>query len=134
MDDAAGKRLGGWQGRARVATFWALAVLGLPIMCGAWMWLTLASTEQATESAKAPPGDASTDGLFVMSGVVPLALVHVLGLVTLRLIAPREQRARGASWAMAVAVVVVTSGIGLAVALLVNGGVLLTPSDGSYLP
>lgn len=134
MNDAVGKRLGGRQGRARVVTFWSLAVLGLPIMCGAWIWLTLASTEQVTESAAAPAGDASTDGLFVIFGVVPLVLVHAFGLVTLRLIAPREQRARGTSWAMAVAVILVTSGIGLASALLINGGVLLTPSDGSYMP
>lgn len=101
MDDAVGTRLSGRQRKARVVAFWSLTLLGAPIMCGAWIWLTVASTEQVTESAKAPPGDTSTDGLFVMFGVVPLVLVHLLGLVILRSIAPRERDERGASWAIA---------------------------------
>ncbi|PYY39003.1 hypothetical protein [Curtobacterium sp. MCPF17_046] len=134
MDDAVGKRLSGRQRKAKVVAFWSLTVLGAPIMCGAWIWLTLASTEQVSESAKAPPGDTSTDGFFVMFGVVPLVLAHLLGLVILRSIAPRERDARGTSWTMAAVAVLVTSGVGLAVALQVNGGVLLTPADGGYTP
>ncbi|PZE62916.1 hypothetical protein DEJ33_00220 [Curtobacterium sp. MCPF17_047] len=134
MDDAVGTRLSGRQRKARVVAFWPLTVLGAPIMCAAWIWLTLASTEQVTESAKAPPGDTSTDGLFVTFGVVPLVLAHLLGLVILRSIAPRERDERGASWAIAAVAVLVTSGIGLALALQFNGGVLLTPNDGGYTP
>jgi hypothetical protein len=134
MDDAVGTRLSGRQRKASVVAFSSLTVLGAPFMCGAWAWLALASTEQVTESAKAPPGDTSTDGLFVMFGVVPLVLAHLLGLVILRSIAPRERDERRGSWAMAAVAVLVTSGIGLAVALQLNGGVLLTPSDGGYTP
>lgn len=130
MDDAAGSQIGGRRRQAEVIAFWSLTVLGTAIMCGAWIWLGLASIEQVTESAKAPPGDTSTDGIFVIFGVVPLVLAHLLGLVILRWSAPHERGKRGTRWAMAAVAVLVTSAIGLAVAIQVNGGALLTPDDG----
>ena len=133
MDEAAGSRISDRRHRAEAAAFWSLTVLGAAVMCTAWTWLGLASTEQVTESAKAPPGDTSTEGLFVMIGVVPLVLAHLLGLVILRAVAPRGRDAPGARWAVAAAAVLATSAIGLAVALSVSGGLLLTPGGG-YTP
>lgn len=134
MDDAVGSQIGGRRRQAEVIAFWSLTVLGAAIMCGAWMWPGLASIEQVTESAKAPPGDTSTDGIFAIFGVVPLVITHLLGLVILRRAAPHERGKRGTRWAMAAIAVLVTSAIGLAVAIQVNGGALLTPYDGGYAP
>jgi len=134
MDDAVGSELGARRRQAEAIAFWSLTVLGAAVMCGAWLWLGLASTEQVTESAKAPPGDTSTEGLFVIFGVVPLVLAHLLGLAVLRWTAPRARGVRGTRWVMAAAAVLVTSAIGLAVAMQVNGGVLFTPDDGGYAP
>ena len=114
--------------------FWSLTVLGAVVMCGAWLWLGLAGTEQVTESAKAPPGDTSTEGIFVLFGAVPLVLAHLLGLAVLRWTAPRARGGRGRRWVVASAAVLATSAIGLAVAMLVDGGVFVAPDVGGYAP
>lgn len=98
-----------------------------------WLWLTLAWTEQVTESAKEPAGETSTSGLFVMFGVLPLLGVHLAGIVILRSLASRAQP-RVLRWALAVALVLAASAIGVTVALAVNGGSLLSPASGGYAP
>ena len=134
MDEAVGSEIGARRRQVEVITFCSLTVLGAVVMCGAWLWLGLASTEQVTESAKAPPGDTSTEGLFVIFGVVPLVIVHLLGLAILQWTAPRARGDRGTRWIMAAAAVLVASAVGLAVAMQVNGGVLLAPDVGGYAP
>jgi hypothetical protein len=134
MDELTTAQAGVSRRRDKAVARWILAVLGVPIMSAAWIWLTLASTEQAEESAKAPSGDTSTADLFLMFGVGPLLIVHIAGVITLRVVAPNGPVRQGSGWATAVLLVSLASGIGLVVALVVNGGVLITPADGGYQP
>ena len=113
-------------------TFWVFAVLGIPVMTGAWILLPLASLEEATEQPKALAAGTTMAGTTLVMGVLPLILAHVIGFVVLCAVggAGRVNRRDGVAWG-AVAVVV-ASVIGLAVVWVLSGGELIYTFE--YVP
>ncbi|WP_131847100.1 MULTISPECIES: hypothetical protein [unclassified Curtobacterium] len=114
--------------------FWVLAVLGLPIMAGAWLWLSLASLEEATEQPKAVAAGTTMAGTTLLMGGIPLVLTHVLGLVVLGAVAVSGRYRRWTGMIAALVAVAVASATGITFVLILNGGQLLTSVSGSYGP
>ena len=101
-------------------------------MIGAWMLLPLASLEEVTEQGKAVAAGSSMAGTTLVMGVFPLALAHVIGFGLLCSIGGvgRMERQRGVL--RGAAMVLVASGIGLAVAWVFSGGELIYAD--TYVP
>ncbi|GAA2585676.1 hypothetical protein GCM10009862_25940 [Microbacterium binotii] len=112
--------------------FWVFAVVGAPVMTGAWFLLPLASLEEATEQPKALAAGTTMAGTTLVMGVLPLILAHIIGFVVLCAVggAGRVSRRVGVVWG-AVAVVV-ASVIGLAVVWVLSGGELIYTFE--YVP
>lgn len=122
----------GWKSTRSAVLFWVLAVVGLPIMAGAWLWLSLASLEEATEQPKAVAAGTTMAGTTLLVGGIPLALTHVLGLVVLGAVAVKGRRHRWTGMIATLVAVAVASAAGIAFVLILNGGQLLTSVSGSY--
>lgn len=123
-----------WKSAGRTITFWVLAILGLPIMTSAWLWLNLASLEEATEQPKALQAGTSMAGTTLIMGGVPLLFVHVLGVAILATIARPGQGGARRAWLVALVAVVVASMVGLATTLSLTGGQVIVPVGGDYAP
>ncbi|MGY2898443.1 hypothetical protein ACVKXF_001066 [Curtobacterium sp. PvP017] len=124
----------GWKSTRSAVLFWVLAVLGLPIMAGAWLWLSLASLEEATEQPKAVAAGTTMAGTTLLMGGIPLVLTHVLGLVVLGAVAVSGRYRRWTGMIAALVAVAVASATGITFVLILNGGQLLTSVSGSYGP
>lgn len=124
----------GWKSTRSAVLFWVLAVVGLPIMAGAWLWLSLASLEEATEQPKAVAAGTTMAGTTLLMGGIPLLLTHVLGLIVLGAAAVNGRYRRWTGMIATLVAVAVASAAGIAFVLILNGGQLLTPVSGSYAP
>ena len=116
---------GGWRTAGYGIAFWILAIVGVPVMIGAWMLLPLASLEEVTEQGKAVATGSTMAGTTLLFGVLPLVLAHLIGLGLLCSIggAGRLEHRQGAL--RGAAMVLVASGIGLAAAWVLSGGELI---------
>ncbi|SFS18016.1 hypothetical protein SAMN04487846_3712 [Microbacterium sp. cf046] len=122
----------GWKSTASLAVFWVLAVVGLPVMTGAWLLLPLASLEELTEQGKAVAAGTSMAGTTFLYGVLPLVLAHVVGLVLLCSIGGAGRYNRRSGVLLGIAAVAATSIVGLTVTLIISGGQLIATSN--YVP
>ncbi|MCS6549224.1 hypothetical protein NYS50_15185 [Curtobacterium flaccumfaciens pv. flaccumfaciens] len=122
---ATSERRTGWTSARRICAFWATAALGVLPAGGSWMWLYLASDEDARGTAH----DRSWPNAAVLSlGGIPLLIAHVVGLVVLVTLAARARRSMGSAAALGVIVLLGDSLIGLGLSLLLTGGqVVVTP-------
>lgn len=102
--------------------FWLFAALGVPVMASAWSWYGMAYFEEMTEQSKALAAGTTMEGLGAMMGVPPVVLAHLIGLIVLGVIATRRASTELRGLFMAVAVVALTSLIGIGVAQLLWDG------------
>jgi hypothetical protein len=100
--------------------FWVVAFLGVPAAAIAWAWYGFALFEAQTEQSKALAAGTSMAGFGETLGGVPLALAHLVGLATLVILGWNGYRGRGI--ALAIAVVLISSAIGIGGAQLVWAG------------
>lgn len=122
----------GWKRTAYLAVFWVLAVVGLLVMTGAWLLMPLASLEELTEQGKAVAAGTTMAGTTLLYGVLPLVLVHLIGLLLLCSIGVTGRYDRRSGLLMGMAAVAAASILGLTVTLIITGGQLIaTPS---YVP
>ncbi len=128
----ASSRTRGWKNVGYAVAFWVFAVVGVPVMTGAWFLLPLASLEEASEQPKALAAGTTMAGTTLVVGVLPLVLAHVIGFVILCAIggAGRFNRRVGMLWGTVA--VVVASVIGLAVVWVLLGGELIYTFE--YVP
>ncbi|WP_375385960.1 hypothetical protein [uncultured Microbacterium sp.] len=122
----------GWKSTAYLAVFWLLAVVGLPVMTGAWLLPPVASLEELTEQGKAVAAGTSTAGTTFFYGVLPLVLAHVVGLVLLCTIGGAGRYNRCSGLLLGVGAVAAASIVGLTVTLIIFGGQLVATSN--YVP
>jgi hypothetical protein len=120
--------------RAAAAGYWTSAVIGLPTMAIAWIWLALSSLEEVQEVAKAGPGSNAADGIAFWYGGLPLVAAHVIGTILLGLLGMRWRFRPTSAWLLALTIVVIESALGLLTALLLNGGHIFAGDDGIYVP
>lgn len=122
----------GWRSTAYLAVFWALAIVGLPVMTGAWLLLPLASLEELTEQGKAVAAGTSMTGTTFSYGVLPLVLAHGVGLVLLCAIGAAGRYDRRSGLLLGIVAVAAASLVGLTVILIIFGGQLIATSN--YVP
>ena len=113
-------------------TFWVLAVVGAPIMTGAWLLLSLASLEEVTEQPKALSAGSTMAGTTIVMGVLPLVLAHIIGLAVLCTVGGVGSVNRRTGMLRGVVAVVVASLIGLGVVWMISGGELIYTFE--YVP
>lgn len=117
---------GGWRSDKGRVAFWIVASIGVPVLCLGWFVYGLAFFEEMTEACKSIAADESPTGIGFLLGGVPLVVAHLVVLVPLLLIGARSHSQRAVGIALAVAAVVVASGLGIAVNELVWTGDLFT--------
>jgi hypothetical protein len=115
-----------WKSPRHALTFTVFALLGFPIMAAAWLWLNLASLEEATEQPKALAAGTTMAGTTLLLGGIPLIVAHALGVVILSAGAGTVRGSRRSAVVAAVVAVGIASAVGVTFVLIVNGGQLLT--------
>jgi len=131
-ESAASARDGGWRTTGHAVAFWIFAIVGVPVMIGAWLLLPLASLEEATEQGKAVAAGTSMAGTTLMLGVLPLILAHIMGLALLCTIGGRGRLRRRQGVLLGATMVLVASAIGLAITWALSGGELIYSYE--YVP
>lgn len=114
-----------WRSGGYAWAFWVLAVVGIPVMIGAWLMLPLASLEEVTEQGKAEAAGTTMAGTTFVFGVLPLVTAHVIGLAGLCTVGGLGRTSRRAGVAWGAAAVLIASAIGLGVVALLSGGELI---------
>jgi hypothetical protein len=114
--------------------FWVVAALGVPAAAVAWTWYGFAQFEAQTEQSKALAAGTSMAGFGEALGGVPLALAHLVGIVTLLVLGWSGYRGRGI--VLAIAAVLISSAIGIGGAQLLWAGELfqLGINNDTYVP
>lgn len=123
--------VGGWRSAGGRVAFWVVAAIGVPVLGAAWFWYGLAGLNEMTDMEPPSGPPASTMMLF---GVVPVAVIHALLLFVLISIGVTFHTRRGIGILLAVSVVALASGAGIAVNQLLTAGCLFAMSAQQMCP
>lgn len=102
--------------------FWVVAALGVLASSIAWTWYGFAQFEAQSEQGKTLSAGTTMAGFAELLGGLPLALAHFVGIATLAVLGWHSYRSRGI--VLAIAVVMITSAIGVGFAQLLWAGEL----------
>jgi hypothetical protein len=119
---------GGWRSGAGQLAFWLIASVGTIVLCVAWLWYGMSFFEEMTEQCKAAAANNSMAGFGLVVGGIPLVIVHVLMLLPMLVIGAKYRSKRAGGVVLAVVVVLVASGFGIAVNELLWEGELFAMS------
>lgn len=118
----------GWRSDAARAAFWIVAGGGAVLLCAGWFWYGFAFFEEMTEHCKSLAAGSSETGFGLVVGGIPVALVHILVLVSLLLIGANYHSRRTVGLVLALVAVTVASALGIAANQLLWTGQLFTMS------
>lgn len=129
--EGASRQHSGWRSAGGRAAFWSVAIAGVLVLCAAWAWYGLAYSEEMTDSAGGPTTGA---GIGMSLGTVPVIAVHGLLLLVLALIGAMSHVRPWVGLLLAVFVVAVESGVGIAVNQVLWAGCLFAMSADQLCP
>ena len=113
----------------RNVAFWVLASTGVPAMSLGWFWIWLASDEASRGTA----GSGST-GPSIPFMLAPVVVAHLMGLGLLTAVISGPTTRPSVKVLLVLSVVVLTSAVGLAIALALSGGQLVVQHPRQLAP
>ena len=116
----------GWHSAGGQQAFWIIAAIGALVLCAAWYLYGSAYYNEMTDACLTESSKTSTVGFLL--GAVPAILAHLLVLIPLLAIGAKYHSHRVVGIFLALVVVAIASGIGIALNEFLLAGQLFTTS------